>query len=244
MNIIYKGIDEIVPYENNPRNNGKAVKPVAESIKKFGFKVPVILDKNNVIIAGHTRVMAARLLDMEEVPCIMADDLTPEQVKAFRLADNKTAEIAEWDEEKLFEELKGITDFDMEKFGFDLDALNESMAEDEEKYSTKTNVPQYEITGECPAIGELYDMQKTNSLIEEIEKSGVSDGEKAFLIEAAKRHTVFNYRNCAEYYAHAEREMQELMEKSALVIIDIDNAIANGYVELTKNIEKIMENLQ
>lgn len=112
-------IDLLKEYENNPRHNEKAVEAVAESIKQFGFKVPIVIDKDTVIIAGHTRAKAARLLGLEVVPCIIADDLTPEQIKAFRLADNKTGELAEWDFEKLTEELKGLNAFDMDIFGFD-----------------------------------------------------------------------------------------------------------------------------
>ena len=97
MQIIYKKIEELKPYKNNPRKNDEAVPYVAESIKQFGFKVPIIIDKNNEIIAGHTRYKASIELKLKEVPCIIADDLTEEQIKAFRLADNKVAEKAEWD---------------------------------------------------------------------------------------------------------------------------------------------------
>lgn len=106
-------------YDNNPRNNDGAVDAVAASIREFGFKVPVIVDGDNVIVAGHTRVKAARELGMETVPCIIADDLTPEQIKAFRLADNKVGELAEWDFDKLMQELTGLQSFDMDAFGFD-----------------------------------------------------------------------------------------------------------------------------
>ena len=113
---------DLKPYEKNPRKNDKAVEPVANSIRDFGFKVPLVIDKDNIIVCGHTRYKAAQKLGMKEVPCIKADDLTPEQIKAFRLADNKVAEIAEWDFSFLDEELAGIGDaFDMESFGF-LDA--------------------------------------------------------------------------------------------------------------------------
>ena len=111
-------INDIKEYENNPRNNEPAVSAVANSIKSFGFKVPIIVDRNNVIVAGHTRLKASKSLGYTEVPCVIADDLTEEQVKAFRLADNKTAELAEWDLEKLTEELQFI-DMDMEQFGFE-----------------------------------------------------------------------------------------------------------------------------
>lgn len=119
MEVINKNISKLTPYENNPRKNEAAVEYVANSIKEFGFKVPVVIDQNGVIIAGHTRVKAAELLGLETVPCIIADDLTEEQVRAFRLADNKTAELAEWDFDLLDIELSDITNIDMGDFGFD-----------------------------------------------------------------------------------------------------------------------------
>lgn len=114
-------IDLIKEYENNPRNNDKAVDKVAESIREFGFKVPIIIDANNIIVTGHTRVKAARKLGLKKVPCVIADDLTPEQIKAFRLADNKVSEYATWDENKLYTELMElkVVDFDIETFGFE-----------------------------------------------------------------------------------------------------------------------------
>ena len=118
MNVIEKKIGEIKAYENNPRKNDEAVKPVMASIKEFGFKVPIIIDKDNVIIAGHTRVRAAQELGMKTVPCIVADDLTEEQIKAFRLADNKVAEFSLWDFDLLNQELGELGEFDMSEFGF------------------------------------------------------------------------------------------------------------------------------
>lgn len=118
MELTYKKIEELIPYENNPRKNDNAVDAVAASIKEFGFKVPVILDADNVIVCGHTRYRAAQKLGIKEIPCIMADDLTDDQIKAFRLADNKTAELAEWDFSLLDVELENI-DMDMSEFGFD-----------------------------------------------------------------------------------------------------------------------------
>lgn len=119
MQIIDLPIDEITPYENNPRNNEAAVKAVAASIREFGFKVPIVIDSNGVIIAGHTRHKAALQLGLETVPAIRADDLTDEQVQAFRLADNKTAELAEWDFDKLNAELAELSGIDMSQFGFE-----------------------------------------------------------------------------------------------------------------------------
>lgn len=120
-------------YVNNPRNNEEAIEAVAASIQEFGFKVPLVIDKNNIIIAGHTRKKAAELLGLEKVPCIVADDLTPEQIKAYRLADNKTAELAEWDFEKLEQELAELTafDVDMTAFGFDESLFDTATAEED-----------------------------------------------------------------------------------------------------------------
>lgn len=121
MQIEYKRVEELIPYSANPRINDDAVEYVARSINEFGFKVPIIIDKDNVIIAGHTRLKAAKYLGMNEVPVIRADDLTEEQVKAFRLADNKVAELAEWNPDLLDLELDELKlDFDMSLFGFDL----------------------------------------------------------------------------------------------------------------------------
>jgi len=121
MKIIEKRIEELIEYENNPRHNEAAIGKVAASIEAFGFKVPIVVDKDNVIVCGHTRKKAAERLGMQTVPCIIADDLTDEQIKAFRLADNKTSEFAEWDFDKLSEELAELRDmdFDMLAFGFD-----------------------------------------------------------------------------------------------------------------------------
>lgn len=119
MEIIIKGIDEIRPYENNPRVNDGAVGAVAESIREFGFQQPIVVDRDGVIIAGHTRYKAAQKLGMTEVPVVVADNLTDEQVRAYRLADNKTGELAEWDFSALEEELAGIGELDMSLFGFD-----------------------------------------------------------------------------------------------------------------------------
>ena len=112
-------ISDLKPYEKNPRKNDEAAKYVAESIKSFGFKVPIVIDKDNIIVAGHTRYKAAKKLKLKEVPCIIADDLTDKQVKAYRLADNKVAEMSEWDFDLLNEELEDLFNFDMTAFGFE-----------------------------------------------------------------------------------------------------------------------------
>lgn len=132
MNVKEINIKDIRPYEKNPRKNNSAVAYVAESIKQFGFKVPIIIDKNNVIVAGHTRYKASKKLGINTVPVIIADDLTDEQIKAFRLADNKVAEQAEWDIDLLNEELEEIFDIDMTDFGFEV--LEEEKEVEEDGY--------------------------------------------------------------------------------------------------------------
>lgn len=125
MQILEKRLNEIEPYSRNPRKNDAAVGPVMESIKQFGFKVPIVIDRNGVIVTGHTRYKAARKLHLKTVPCICADDLTEEQIKAFRLADNKVGELAEWDFELLGKELDALGDYDMDVFGFDVGGQEE-----------------------------------------------------------------------------------------------------------------------
>ena len=141
-------------YENNPRNNEKAVEAVAESIKQFGFKVPIVVDKYNVVVCGHTRLKAAKKLGLAEVPCVYADDLTEQQIKAYRIADNKVSELASWDNITLAQELEEITDLDMQEFGvmpdigedIDVDKFFTPDASGEDSKKKKT------IT--CPHCGE------------------------------------------------------------------------------------------
>lgn len=135
MKIIEKRLDDLQPYENNPRHNEAAVQYVANSLHAFGWKQPIVIDKDGVIVAGHTRVLAAKSLGWDKAPCVVADDLTPEQVKAYRLADNKTAEIAEWDFEALEFELTDLEDeFDMSEFGFldEAEEADDTEAEDDD----------------------------------------------------------------------------------------------------------------
>ena len=165
MEIIKVKIDDIKPYENNPRNNDDAVDYVANSIKEFGFKVPIILDKNNIIVAGHTRYKACKKLGINEIPCIIADDLSEEQIKAFRLADNKVSEKAEWNINLLNEELENIINIDMSQFDFinnNLDIENNDF--DRTDLSEKI-FNKYEIIIKCENEEDLEN--KYNKLTEE-----------------------------------------------------------------------------
>ena len=246
MEIVYKKINELKPYENNSRTHDESqIKQICESIKEYGWTNPVLIDEKGMIIAGHGRVEGAKKLDIKEVPCIVLSGLTEAQKKAYVIADNKMALNAGWNEELLKTELENLKelDFDLELTGFSKKELDKLFDEINESnpYTAKTEIPQYEIKGEMPEICELIEEEKVNQLIEDIRKSNVGEKEKEFLIKSAYRHYGFNYSKIAEYYCHQNKEMQELMEKSALVIIDINNAIAEGYAELKEEMEEMIE---
>lgn len=159
MEITYKKLSELHPYKNNPRKNDSAVDAVAASIKEFGFKVPVVIDKDGTIVAGHTRYKAAKKLKINEIPCIVADDLTDEQIKAFRLADNKVGELAEWNFDLLSDELDGILDIDMSEFGFFEDDMNQAEDEKRKDISDKLSFDDYKLIvgGTEEELNDLYD---------------------------------------------------------------------------------------
>lgn len=180
MDIINIALKDLKPYENNPRKNDDAVKYVAESIKEFGFKVPIVIDKNNVIVAGHTRYKAAKKLKMSEVPCIIADDLTDEQIKAFRLADNKVAEKAEWDFDLLNAELDDIIDLDMELFGFE-DALQDDAEEAvEDEFEVELPAEPKSKLGDIYQLGNNRLMCGDSTVLEDVEK--LMGGEQADML--------------------------------------------------------------
>ena len=160
MQIVEMPIGQLKPYENNPRDNDSAVGAVAASIAEFGFKVPIIIDKNNVIVAGHTRLKAAEKLGLAMVPVIRADDLSDAQIRAFRLADNKTAELAAWDFERLEEELDEIDGIDMTSFGFeDLEKELEDFGSDDSHLKDQEEPKEKEgKTCTCPACGFTFEI--------------------------------------------------------------------------------------
>lgn len=249
MEIIYKKVNDLIPYINNSRTHSEEqINQICASINEFGFTNPLLIDEKDNIIAGHGRLLASKKLKMEEVPCIILSGLTEAQKKAYVIADNKMALNAGWNEELLKLELENLKelDFDLGLTGFDIDEwedifnfseLNEEL---DNFYTTKIKIPQYEITGEEPDIKDLLDEFKVNELKEEIKNANITDEQKEFLLKATTRLYTFNYSNIAEYYAHQDKEMQKLMEKLALVIIDVKDAIANGYCELSKTLEEMM----
>lgn len=155
MKIIKVLTADLIPYENNPRKNDKAVDVVKKSIEQFGFKEPIVIDKNNVIVCGHTRLKAAKKLKLEKVPCVVADDLSPDQIKAFRLIDNKTAELATWDYSLLEKELSeiDIPDFDIKDFQFDISDLNVNQNLDNVEEIKTENISKEKSFCTCPQCG-------------------------------------------------------------------------------------------
>ena len=161
MQIEYLKIEDVIPYANNPRNNDdEAVERVASSIKEYGFKNPLIVDKDNVIVAGHTRYKAAKRLGIDSIPTIKADDLTPAQIKAFRLADNKVSEYSSWNNEMLAIELEELQEFDFElnSTGFEdweLDNLLNPVTDDDlqDFLIEKESKPKEPKKIKCPSCG-------------------------------------------------------------------------------------------
>lgn len=245
LNIEYKPLQELIPYARNARTHSQdQVKQIAASIREFGFCNPILISTGSDIVAGHGRALAASLLGMETVPTITLGHLSDTQRRAYVLADNRLAELSGWDAEILsleVEDLKSL-DYDLDITGFnddDLSSIFEDLPNEDEKedgpYTQKIEAPVYTPKGDKPKEVDLYDLEKSAQLIAEIDKSDLPEQVREFLKAAAYRHTVFDYQAIAEYYAHADKSVQDLMEKSALVIIDFDKAIEYGFVKLTKD---------
>ena len=239
-------VESLVPYARNSRTHSpQQVDKIAASIKEFGFLNPIITDGENGIVAGHGRVLAAQKLGLDTLPVIEAAHLTDAQRRAYVIGDNRLALDAGWDNDMLKVEMKDLdaAGFDLTLTGFDLGEVADIFAgfgQDHpkdtlsENYSRKIEAPIYEITGKCPSISDMMDRAKTKKLQSEIERAELPDEVRSFLSFAAERHTVFNFRNIAQFYAHADAGVQDLMERSALVIIDFDRAIEEGFVSLAK----------
>jgi len=249
--IEYVQVSTLTPYARNSRTHTQQqVKQIAASIREFGFTNPVLIDEANGIIAGHGRVMAAEHLRLDVVPCIRLDYMSESQKRAYVIADNKLALNAGWDEEMLNLELNDLHEaqFDLSLIGFEASELSTLMGYDDKNanndssdnpYSQKLDIPTYEPKGEKPDVNELYDQTKANELIKIIDTSNLDFSVKRFLIAAASRHIVFNYAKIADYYAHSTKEIQEMFESSALVIVDYNKAIEQGLVRLTKQVDEM-----
>lgn len=252
MNIELIKTGDLIPYARNSRTHSDAqIAQIAGSIREFGFTNPVLIGSDNDIIAGHGRIMAAQKLKMNEVPCIRLGHLTETQKKAYVIADNKLALNAGWDEELLGLELADLReiDFDLGLMGFDAEEIEAALNPPEidpnnlnDDYTHKVESPLYEPKGECPEIGDLTNKSKFNELIANIEKANINKDIAEFLKLAAQRHVIFDYGKIAEFYCHANKEVQSLFEDSALIIIDFKKAMQLGYVKLQEEIADLILN--
>lgn len=226
MQIISKNIEEIKEYENNPRNNDNAVEYVARSIKDFGFKIPIIIDKNNIIVAGHTRYKAAKELNLSEIPCIVADDLTDEQIKAFRLVDNKSAELADWNLELLNIELENIHDIDMNLYNFDLTEMLDNVVDDD--YEIELPEDPKTKQGNIYKLGNHYLMCGDSTNLDDVQK--LMQDQKADLIITDPPYNV-NYEGKTE---DSLKIINDNMEDSQFynflesAFINLNNSLKDG----------------
>jgi ParB-like chromosome segregation protein Spo0J len=240
--IVMMEIKKLVPYERNAKKHPSTqVERLAMHIEGVGWDQPIVVDENNVILKGHCRLLAAKHLKLEKIPVVVAKDLTEAQKKAVRLADNKLAE-SDWDDDLLKLDLEDLqlAGWDIGELGFEdieiASGTGDGSGDESGEYTNKIESPIYKPTGPKPDVSELFDISKASELIKQIDSSSLPEEEKLFLRYAAYRHVVFNYQNIAEYYAHSPKSCQELMENSALVIIDFNKAIELGFVKMTKDL--------
>lgn len=242
MQIIEIDINDIKQYKNNAKiHTKKQIEQIVKSIERYGNNDPIAIDENNTIIEGHGRYLALKKLGYTEVPVIRLEHLTEEQKREYILVHNKLTMNTDFDLETLKSELDFIN-FDMTEFDFDIfENIPDEFAE-ENPYTTKITTPTYEPTKEqAPEITELYNMDKAKRLIEKIERSDLKPEIKEFLKIASYRHVVFDYRNIAEFYSHADKDTQELFEDNLLVIIDYNKAIENGVINITADIAELAD---
>jgi len=238
-------IASLVAYAKNARTHSpEQIKALAASIAEWGWTMPILLDEAGGIIAGHGRVLAAKKLGIEDAPCMVAIGWTEAQKKAYRIADNQLAIAGSgWDNELLkleFGELKGLG-FDLALTGFTLGEIKGIFegGDEDETYTTELKTPAYTPKGDAPRVSELFDDTKSRLLRAEIHEAELPPDLAAFMLKAADRHTVFDFHRIADFYANAAPGVQRLMEKSALVIIDFDSAIQNGFVRLNDRLAEM-----
>jgi hypothetical protein len=240
LEIEWKSLEEIRPYENNPRNiPRRAIRAVADSIQRFGWRQPIVVDREGVIVVGHVRYEAAKHLGLGSVPVHVAD-FTAEEAKLYRLIDNRTSNLSSWNMTKLDIELKDIQEaikrglrIDLSLFGLDDDMRKIR------NYSLDTTKIFYEPRGVKPEVSELYDATEAEKLLEEVRK--VEDAElRRFLEYSAIRFVRWRFDKIAEYYAHSDDNVKAIFRRLALVIVDFDEALERGWVKLTERIFELL----
>jgi hypothetical protein len=243
-------IDELHTHPSNVRQGD--VGAISQSLQAHGqYRSIVYQQSSKRILAGNHTWKAAKALGWTHIAAtpVICDD---EQALRILLADNRTSDLADYDDAglaELLEELAETTN-GLEGTLFDGDSLDQllndlgqnTLIDDiENKYSQAVNVPQYEIVGDEPKLKELFNDERTQKLQKEIKESNAPDDVKQFLITASMRHTIFDYSKIAEFYPHQTPEIQKLMEQSVLIIIDADDAIANGYAKFTQTIDQLRQ---
>lgn len=224
--------------DDNPRYiRDEKFEKLKRSIQSFPQMLdlrPIVVDKDMVVLGGNMRLRACKDLGLDVVPILVADDLTEAQKREFIIKDN--VGFGEWDWDSLANEWDSemINEWGLDVPTFDLE--EETEIEVDEIYTKKIKAPTYEITGEKPKIEDLYNTTRTRELEAEIKSANIPKEIKEFLLMASQRHTVIDFEAVAEFYAHSDKNVQELFEKNALVIIDFDKAIENGYVQLSEEI--------
>lgn len=232
---------------SNPRfikgDDFEKLKKSIEDFPKMMRLRPMVINPDNIVLGGNQRLKAIEELGYKEIPeewVVRADELTEEEQRRFIIVDNvgfgawdwNIIEADDWD-------LKELENWGLELPDFsDSGSEDSSNGEDEKHYTKKVETPEYEPNNEKPDVKELFNDEKYRELVTNIEESNVPEGVANFLKVAASRHIVFDYENIADFYAHADKETQELIEQSALVIIDFNRAIRDGYVQLGEKIRE------
>jgi hypothetical protein len=232
-------VSDLKFYPGNPRKISKEMlEKLKNSIREFGAVEPLVVNTKNEVIGGNQRLKALQELGIEEVDCIVVD-LPKSKEKALNIALNKIQ--GEFDEDLLKSFLADIELPDLDLTG--LDEELEWLKEEKEKtiYTTKISTIHYEPRGIKPNLSELYDDTKYKELLNEINNANIPDDIKYFLQLASTRFIKFYFSKIADFYAHSDKEIQQLFEKLALVIVDFNNAIANGLVEFNKRLQEIVE---
>lgn len=247
-----KKLSSLIPDDKNMnKHNQYGMHLLEKSISILGLGRSILVDKNNRIIGGNGVAETAASLGIED--CIIVEttgdqlvvvkrtdiDLDSKMGRELALADNAVAHVnLDWDQEAI-ESLKTEWNIKPEDWGvseFETEPEAAGKGSEGDPYTSKIKAPTYEIKGDKPEVVDLLDQSKTSELVAKIMASDISKKDKDFLLFAANRHLVFNYERIADFYAHSDAKVQELMEESALVIIDFDKAIENGYVKLTEEI--------
>lgn len=230
-------INTVKANPNNPRiikddKFAKLVKSINEFPQMLNLR-PIVVNDDMVVLGGNMRLKACKEAGLKEIPIIKASELTEQQQKEFIVKDN--VGYGEWD----WDDLANNWDAqELEEWGLDIPGfvIEEEQSIDEDKYTKKVEAPIYEPNNEKPTYNDLYTKDKFNDLVEKIESSKLNKEDKEFLKLAATRHIVFNYQKIADFYANSDKDVQELMEESALIIIDFEKAIELGYVKLSEEI--------